>query len=179
MEVSSGDSVSISCEKNLGDIQISTQEWNKLFKKDARVYLGYGDICANVSKVDSSIAVLEIVHEGIVYNNMELHIPETYTPASIFDLSFIDIGPFLDLAIDYVIIPGIPSKRQIGLIRKKLLTATTPIWIITKVDSKQAYESLDEILEVSDGVMISRNDLGLTMDPASVPLFGKRYYQTL
>jgi pyruvate kinase len=173
MEVKSGDSIKLSCEKDLGEIQISSQEWDKLFQKDARVYFGYGDICASVSKVDNKVVVLDILQEGIVSNNMELHIPITYTPASIFDLSFIDIGPFLDLAIDYVIIPGIPSRRQIELVRKKLLTAKTPIWIITKVDSKQAYDSLDDILEVSDGVMISRNDLGLTMDPASVPILVK------
>ncbi|HEY6430512.1 MAG TPA: pyruvate kinase [Acetobacteraceae bacterium] len=47
-------------------------------------------------------------------------------------------------------------------------------WIMTKMEKPQAVENLDEILRLSDAVMVARGDLGVEMPPEEVPLIQKR-----
>ncbi len=42
-------------------------------------------------------------------------------------------------------------------------------WVISKIETPQAIENLDDILLCSDGVMVARGDLGLQLDPESIP----------
>ncbi len=47
-------------------------------------------------------------------------------------------------------------------------------WIMTKMEKPQAVENLDEILRLSDAVMVARGDLGVELPPEEVPLVQKR-----
>lgn len=49
-----------------------------------------------------------------------------------------------------------------------------PIPIIAKIEKPQAVENIDEILEVADGIMVARGDLGVELDVAHVPVVQKR-----
>jgi pyruvate kinase len=47
-------------------------------------------------------------------------------------------------------------------------------WIMTKMEKPQALDNLDEILALSDAVMVARGDLGVELPPEEVPLAQKR-----
>ena len=112
IEINSGDSLQIGLAEEKNVIKIISSEWNNLFQKDTKVYFGYGDITTVVNKIENSKVTLTVLQGGELYSGMEIHVPTTYKPPSIFDLSFVDIRPFLQLEVDYVIIPGIPSKNS-------------------------------------------------------------------
>jgi len=58
---------------------------------------------------------------------------------------------------------------------KRLLTVDrVSIPVIAKIEKPQALERLGEIIDVSDGVMVARGDLGVEMGPEKVPLWQKR-----
>ena len=46
--------------------------------------------------------------------------------------------------------------------------------MIAKIEKAEAVDALDEVLDVSDAVMVARGDLGVEIGPASVPLLQKR-----
>ncbi len=46
--------------------------------------------------------------------------------------------------------------------------------LLTKIEKPQALEQLDEILRLSDAVMVARGDLGVELPPEDVPLVQKR-----
>ena len=51
-------------------------------------------------------------------------------------------------------------------------------WILSKIEKPQALETLDEIIELSDAVMVARGDLGVELPAEDVPLVQKRIVRT-
>jgi pyruvate kinase len=153
---------------------------DKDFKKDTLIYIGYHDVVLKVEKVSEQEVTTIVVQGDELYSGTEIYIPSTKIPPSIFDLSFINIKDYLHYNIDAVILPGIPSARQVALVKKKLSLYTKKIpWVIVKIDSQEIYHNLDEILNEADGVLISRKELSLTIEPAAVPIVCKEIIGTV
>lgn len=155
-------------------IQIKTDSWPSLFKEQELIYLNNGNVVLSTEKVFPD-KIETIVQQGQnISNGMELTIPASKKPPSIFDLAFIDIEPFQKTGVDYVVLPGIASARQINIIKKKLSSKKkhSPS-ILLKVDSSEVYNNIKEILPSVDGLVISRRTLALSVDPATVPLICK------
>ncbi|UMZ74493.1 pyruvate kinase [Natranaerofaba carboxydovora] len=84
----------------------------------------------------------------------------------------------LDIAIsesaDFIAASFIRNAEDILEVRKVLENKGSNIPIISKIETKESVEHLDEILEVSDGVMVARGDLGVEIQAEDVPLIQKR-----
>jgi pyruvate kinase len=64
--------------------------------------------------------------------------------------------------------------RELQLERGERERSLLPISLIAKLEKPEAIACLDDILEVADGVMIARGDLGVEMEPEKVPLIQKQ-----
>jgi pyruvate kinase len=71
--------------------------------------------------------------------------------------------------IDYVAVSFAETKEQIAKIKKLLKTFR----IISKIENKKALINLDQLIKVSDGIMVARGDLGKNITPERVPIFQK------
>ena len=47
--------------------------------------------------------------------------------------------------------------------------------VIAKIESRQGIDNLEEILKVSDGIMVARGDLGVEVAPELVPMYQKKH----
>lgn len=74
--------------------------------------------------------------------------------------------------IDYVALSFIKSPSDVANLRKIL--KKEPIQIIAKIETPGAVENFDKILELSDGIMIARGDLGIQMPQEKVPIIQKQ-----
>src|SRR5213075_1696934 len=66
-------------------------------------------------------------------------------------------------------VPPLTCRRS----AKKIKEFRGDVWVIAKLEKPQAIEHLEEILEISDGVMVARGDLGVEMPPEKVPIIQK------
>jgi len=77
------------------------------------------------------------------------------------------------LEIDFLAASFVRRKEDLLKIRKLLDEAHSPIGIISKIEHRDALKNFDEILEVSDAIMVARGDLGIEIPTEEVPIVQK------
>jgi pyruvate kinase len=116
-----------------------------------------------------------VVTGGVLKNNKGINLPgvEVSAPA-LSEKDRHDIGFALRYGVDYVALSFVRRPEDV-LEAKRLLTVDqVSIPVIAKIEKPQALERLVEIVEVCDGVMVARGDLGVELGPEKVPLWQKR-----
>merc|ERR1712137_69396 len=75
--------------------------------------------------------------------------------------------------VDFVAASFVQSKQDVEFIRKTLGLRGRSIKIISKIENEAGMKNFDEILEVTDGVMVARGDLGMEIPTEKVFLAQK------
>jgi pyruvate kinase len=87
----------------------------------------------------------------------------------------VDVRFAAEQKVDYIAASFVRRRSDIEELRKLLHDAGgDEINVISKLEKPQAIDNLDEILEVSDGVMVARGDLGVELPPEAVPIVQKK-----
>jgi pyruvate kinase len=110
-------------------------------------------------------------HKGINLPGVHLTIPG-FTEKDEEDLAF-----GLENGVDMIAISFVRSAQDVARVRQAISRLApdqinTPI--IAKLERPEALKNLDEILELADGVMVARGDLGVEMAPEKVPIAQKQ-----
>lgn len=175
------DKVTIVCdnsESTKENINLDTNVFNNLFNPNSKIYSGSGDMVFEVESISEDKVKVKAIQNGIVYPDTDIHIPDTRIPPTVACLNQIDVASFAAFRIDYIVLPGISTTKEVSIVRKKIhsLAGYMP-WIIVKVDSARIYENLPDVLPSYDGVLISRRELALSIKPSSVPMVSKEITQ--
>jgi pyruvate kinase len=106
--------------------------------------------------------------QGVVVPNVRLNIP-SLTEKDKHDLAF-----GLAHGVDWIALSFVRSADDVRVLKNLLSErgATTPV--LAKIEKPEAVADLDAILEVVDGLMVARGDLGVEMRPEKVPMAQKR-----
>lgn len=80
--------------------------------------------------------------------------------------------------VDFIAASFVRRADDVLQIRKILTEMGKPkINIISKIENQEGFDNLEEILSVSDGVMVARGDLGVEIETAYVPIYQKKIIQ--
>ena len=112
---------------------------------------------------------------GRLKNNKGINLPTAAISApSLTEKDKIDLEFGLDLGVDYVALSFVRSALDIHQMKSLFRDdARPPIRVISKIEKPQAITDLDNIISVSDGIMIARGDLGVELPPQKVPMIQK------
>jgi pyruvate kinase len=139
-----------------------------------RILLGDGLIELRVLSAASNSVLCTVVnggllgeHKGINLPGVKLRIP-AMTPKDHEDLVFA-----LRQGADFVAVSFVRTAKDVLLAKAAIARARKNVPVIAKLEKPQAIENLDEILRVSDGVMVARGDLGVEMSLEKVPVIQK------
>ena len=92
---------------------------------------------------------------------------------AITDKDQADLELAAELGADFVALSFVRSGADLEDLRSRLHERGSRARIVAKVEKVEAYENLDEIIAVSDGVMVARGDYGVEAGVARVPLMQK------
>jgi pyruvate kinase len=144
----------------------------KSMKKGNAFFVNDGIIKIKVKSKEKDHLIGEVIAGGLISNNKGVNIPtgeihqSVPTEKDIKDLEFIaDINP------EFVAISFVSSGDDVLTVKKLLENyGNENIKLISKIERPIALDNFDQILEVSDGIMIARGDLGVEISPDQVPL---------
>ena len=112
---------------------------------------------------------------GILKNNKGINLPTAAVSApSLTEKDKEDLQFGIELGVDYVALSFVRSALDIHQLRSFLPESQDRnIKVISKIEKPQAIEELDDIIAVSDGIMVARGDLGVELPPQKVPILQK------
>jgi pyruvate kinase len=140
----------------------------------SRILLSDGLIELRVQKVVGDDVVCEIVNGGLLGEHKGINLPgipvrvPSLTEKDAEDLEFA-----LKNGVDAIAVSFVRTAEDITLVRNRVSAYGYETWIIAKLEKPQAIEHLDAILEVADGIMVARGDLGVEVPPEQVPAIQK------
>jgi pyruvate kinase len=111
---------------------------------------------------------------GLISSHKGVNLPETRLPVSSItekDLSDLRFG--INSGVDLVAVSFVRSAEDLEPAQRMIEAAGANIRIIAKIERREAVEQFDSILEVADGIMIARGDLGVEMPIDQVPIIQK------
>lgn len=140
-----------------------------------KVLFDDGYIAAQVIEKDLHFVTLEILNSGVLKSGKKMNLPGVHIPIPAMtekDIEDLKFGCIEE--VDYVAASFIRSSEHVLAIKSLLAKEGKPnILVIAKIESAEGIENFDEILQVSDGIMIARGDLGVELDLAVVPKLQK------
>ena len=106
-------------------------------------------------------------HKGINLPGVDVSVP------SLTDKDIADLAVGLESGVDYVALSFVQSAADVVRLRAEMDRLGTRVPIIAKIEKPRAVERIDAILEVADGVMVARGDLGVEVSIEKVPVYQK------
>ena len=143
-------------------------------KRGDRILLSDGLIELRVEMTNTHEVVCQVAnggflgeHKGINLPGVKLHVP------ALTDKDRRDLRFALAQGADYIAVSFVRRPEDVVLAKSLVKRARKNTPVIAKLEKPEAIENLDEILQVSDGVMVARGDLGVEMSPERVPVVQK------
>jgi pyruvate kinase len=157
------------CNNNI--IQISYKNLPSIIEKGSLIYIADGTVELKVESIEDTEVECTVSIGGEVGTRKNVNIPGAIVdlPAvSEQDIEDIEFG--IRNGIDFIAQSFVKTPDDIIEVRKILANHNAEqIHIISKIESFQALELLDDIIEASDGIMIARGDLGVQIPIENIP----------
>jgi pyruvate kinase len=138
----------------------------------ATLLLDDGKLRLRVVRKMADHLVTEIMNGGVLSDRKGVNIPDVVLPIpALTKKDLADLEFVLPLGIDYI---GLSFVQRAEDVAQAKALADGRALVMTKLEKPQALDNLDEILALSDAVMVARGDLGVELPPEDVPLAQKR-----
>ena len=154
---------------------ITYKDLYKDVKPGGFILVNDGQVELLVDHIDGTDIVCVAANDGDVKNKRGINVPgiklgfDYLSPKDISDLTFGAHQPF-----DYVAASFCRRAQDIIDIKKLLIeNGRNDIQILAKIENQEGVENVDEILDIADGIMVARGDLGVEIPAEDVPLIQK------
>lgn len=140
-----------------------------------RILIDDGLIEMKVTAVEGTDIVCEVKNGGAVSNHKGINVPGTVLSMPfISEVDKEDILFGIQTGYDYLAISFVRCAEDVLSVRQMIRENGSKMKIIAKIESMQGIENLDEIIEVSDGIMVARGDMGVEIPMEDVPVLQKK-----
>src|SRR5271166_3527647 len=172
-----GQKVTITSRDVMGTAELISTTYQELardVKPGEQILLSDGRIELEVREISGADVICDVLNGGTLGEHQGINLPGTnisipsLTPKDEEDLDF-----GLKHAVDLVAISFVRTADDVVRARRAIVARGGVTPLIAKLEKPQAIDNLDSILEVANGVMVARGDLGVEVAPEKVPLIQK------
>lgn len=128
-----------------------------------------------VDFIEETDIICTVVNGGPISNHKGVNVPgAVLSMPYISEVDRSDIMFGCDMGFDFIAASFVRCKEDILEVRKILDEHNSHMKIIAKIENMQGIENLEDILTVSDGIMVARGDMGVEIPMEEVPVVQKR-----
>lgn len=144
-------------------------------KPGNRILIDDGLIALEVKEIKGEDIICKVLDGGPVSSRKGVNIPGVNIQLpSITEQDVEDIKFGIEHKVDFIAASFVRQAADVLAIREILENNEAEIDIISKIETEAAVDNIEEILKVSDGIMVARGDLGVEIPAEEVPLVQKR-----
>ena len=176
-----GDKFILTSRENLpGTQEMSSVTYPQLadeVPEGATILLDDGKVEMKVEKIDLEQKDLHcrVVVGGVLSNSKGVNFPGVYLSVkALTDKDREDLKFGLSQGVDWVALSFVRNPEDVIEIKELIAKQGHSVPVIAKIEKHEAISQLDEILELCDGVMVARGDLGVEVPAEEVPMLQKR-----
>ena len=177
-QLEAGQKFTLTTEEILGDetrVSITYKDLVKDVERGCRILIDDGLIELGVDEVTDTDIVCHVVNGGMISNKKGVNVPNVeLSMPYISDKDYEDIVFGIENDFDFVAASFVRTADDVLQIRKIFEEKNcSSINIISKIENMQGVENIDEIIRVSDGIMVARGDMGVEIPVEDVPVIQK------
>lgn len=160
-----------------GSVEISSVNHKGLVKDVSvgdTILLADGLVTLHIDKIEGNNIITTVVNSGEIGNRKRVAVPGvalSLPPVSEQDEEDLRFG--CRQGIDFVAASFMQRGKDVVAIRRILESEQKDVKIIAKIENAEGVKNIDEILDVADGLMVARGDLGVEIPAEEVPVLQK------
>ncbi|MDB4867177.1 MAG: pyk [Cohnella sp.] len=179
IELVQGEYITMTTQEILGDkdrIPVTYTELPSDVHIGSTILIDDGLIGLTVVDIQGAEIKCQIINSGPIKSKKGVNVPGVaISMPGLTDKDIGDIKFGIEMDIDFIAASFVRRASDVLEIRELLERHDARhVQIISKIENQQGVDNLDEILEVSDGLMVARGDLGVEIPAEEVPLVQKR-----
>lgn len=180
IDLVTGQKIAISMTEVLGNQEVFSITYDKLIEdvsEGSIILLDDGLIELRVTSIDSEKGLIHTIVEnaGTLKNKKGVNVPSVSVQLpGITEKDASDILFGIEQKVDFIAASFVRRPKDVLEIRTLLESNDAGhIQIIPKIENQEGVDNIDEILKVSDGLMVARGDLGVEIPAEEVPVVQK------
>eukprot|EP01137_Pigoraptor_chileana_P013721 Opistho-2@67558 len=155
------------------ETQISTTYHGRIVSPGDKIFVDDGRISFTVVAHNGDDVETIVDNSGMLHEHKGVNIPMgDFALSAISEQDAKDIALALDCGVDFIAQSNVRSASDVMEVRMMLGNAR--VKVIAKIENKQGLERVDEILKVSDGLMLMRGYLGVEVPIETIALVQKQ-----
>jgi pyruvate kinase len=144
-------------------------------KPKHRIFIADGTIELQVDEVTADQVIARVVEGGTITSRKGVNFPDTaLSAASLTKKDEEDLAFGLAAGVDWVSVSFVRSAADVAQVKQLIASHDNQARVIAKIEKAEAVSGIEAIIEVADGLMIARGDLGVETPLEEVPLVQKR-----
>lgn len=179
VHLEAGDVVLLSSKNDFeGDAMRMPTSYDRLARdvtEGEAILLADGRLQLRAEAIEGDEVRFRVEVGGTVSSGKGINLPGTrISLPSLTDKDLADLELGLALGVDYVALSFVRTPYDVEDLRRRMRALGRVVPIVSKIEKPQAVELLEEIADVSDGLMVARGDLGVELPPEMVPRIQRR-----
>lgn len=160
---------------NEKEVSVSVPEIFTAVVNGQDIFIDDGVIHLEATKVEPGRIETRVIVGGILGERKGINLPgANLSLPALSEQDRKDLYWGIDHDMEYVAVSFVKNRRDILEVRKLIEDRDSQMKVIAKIETRQGVDNIQEIIEVVDGIMVARGDLGVEIYTEEVPLVQKK-----
>ncbi|MDZ4678290.1 MAG: pyruvate kinase [Oligoflexia bacterium] len=173
IQLADGQKIIIKVGNHIGDEKVLATDFHTLpkdVKPHTHILLDDGNLEFVVEKISGDEVHCQVIYGGELKNNKGMNLPGArLSVEAMTEKDYADLDFGLSQGVDYVALSFVRQGKDIRQLREIIERKAKGTKIIAKIEKVEALDNLEDIVALSDGVMVARGDLAVEVGQSLLP----------